>query len=207
MSGANYTFERYGADEKPVGASVRIEEMLQAAPAEGLTIDWLLAHLFSRSPEILFLAFTPVAVVPATSTFAGALLLVAAMPLVLHRRGFLVPTFLARRTIPVEKVERSFKGLLVILKFYETYALRRPHLPERHHTKLVGVLVATLSAALLIPLPFSNVLPGLTIGAVALASLEQDERLLLLATLLTGISLLVVLLEAVWLYHLVTVLL
>jgi hypothetical protein len=132
-------------------ASRRVENMLGDAPKKDATIEWLLAHFLDRSPEMLFLAFTPVAVVPATSTFAGALLFVAAVPLILDRRGFLVPTFLARQTIPVEKIEWSFKRLLAVLKFYETYALRRPQPLARHHTRLVGALVATLSAALLIP--------------------------------------------------------
>jgi hypothetical protein len=183
-------------------ASQCLEDMLEDAPEDGVAIDWLLAHLFSRSPEILFLAFTPVAIVPATSPLAGALLIFIAIPLVFHRRSIFLPRFLTRHKIPPFEIEPSFKGLLRVLKRYEAYALRHQHLPTRSHTRLVGVLVTALGAMLLIPLPFSNVLPALAIGTVSFASLEQDGRLLILASLLTAISLLLVLMEAFSTYHL-----
>lgn len=183
-------------------ASRFIEEALLDTPAEGATIDWLLSHLFNRSPEFLLLAFTPVAVIPATSTLAGAVLLVVAIPLIFHRRGFPVPAFLARKKLTRAQILQAFRISELLLRRYEAFALVHPHPPSRHHTRLTGVLVATLSSALLVPIPFSNVLPGLTIGTVAIASLEQDGRLFLVGSFLTAISLLLVLLEALVGYHL-----
>jgi hypothetical protein len=189
-------------DEQPGEVSLRLEEILHEAPASGVTIDWLLEHLFIRSPEILFLLFTPVAIVPATSPFAGALFLVAAIPLIAHRRGFLVPQFLAARQIPAARLERAFGGVLPVLKWYEAYAISHPHPPAKHHTRLVGILVTMLSVVLLLPLPFSNVLPGFAIGTVALAALEQNDKLLILASLLSAVALLAVFLEALSAFHL-----
>ncbi len=146
--------------------------------------------------------FTPVAIVPATSPFAGALLLVAAVPLIAHRRGFFVPQFLATRHFPAARLDRAFKGVLPVLKWYEAYALSHPHPPAKHHTRLVGLLVTLLSMVLLLPLPFSNVLPGFAIGAVAVAALEQDGKLLILASLLSAVALLTVFFEAFSVFHL-----
>lgn len=187
--------------------SARMESVLRDAPAEGVTVDWLLGHLFNRSPEFLLLAFTPIAIVPATSTLAGIVLLAVAGPLILHRGGFPVPRFLARRRIPRARVERAVKMSAGLLKRYEAYALAHPHPLTGPHTLLTGVLILALSSALLVPLPFSNVLPGLTIGTVAIASLEQDRRLFVVATCLTAISLLLVLMEGFSGYHLAATLL
>jgi hypothetical protein len=151
-----------------VGLSSQMENVLRELPAEGATIDWLLSHLLTRSPEMIFLTLTPIAIVPATSPFAGALLFAVALPLVLRRDGLRMPHFLAAKKIRAARVERVFKASAALLKRYETYALRRPHPPARHHTRLVGALVLMLSAMLLVPLPFSNVLPGFTVGTVAL---------------------------------------
>jgi hypothetical protein len=142
------------------------------------------------------LAFTPLAIVPATSPFAGVLLLIIATPLALHRRDFILPRFLAARKIRPAHIQRTLRALSGALKRYEAFALSHPHPPARHHTRLAGLLVMVLSVALLVPLPFSNILPGLTIGTVAVASLEQDKRLFALASVLTAISLLLVVLEA-----------
>jgi hypothetical protein len=191
------------ATNQPPEASRSIEEALLDTPAEGATVDWLLRHLSDRSPEILFLAFTPVAVIPATSPLAGAVLLVIAIPLIFHRRAFPVPAFLSRKKLSRAQILRAFMISELLLRRYEAFALVHPHPPSRHHTRLTGVLVATLSSALLVPIPFSNVLPGLTIGTVAVASLEQDGRLFLVGSFLTAISLLLVLLEALVGYHLI----
>src|SRR5215472_8248327 len=176
-------------------ASLRFEAVLEEAPQDGMTIDWLLAHFFDRSPEFLFLVLTPLAVLPATSTLAGALLLVVAGPLVFHQRRVFVPGFLARKKLSRAKVERDFRGLSAVLRYYESYAARRPHPPARHHTRLVGIVVMTLAVALLVPLPLSNIMPALAVGAVALASLEQDGKLLILASLLAIVSLALVFVE------------
>ena len=183
-------------------ASAALDALLVEAPKDGVTMEWLLAHFLTRSPEFLFLAATPVAIVPATSPFAGALLLVAALPLVFHRRAFALPGFLAARRISPARLAGAVRTMQAILKRYEKFALAHPHPPARHRTRLAGLLVSALAAALLVPLPFSNVLPGFTIGTVALASLEEDGRLLLLALFLTAISLFTVSLEAFSAFHL-----
>src|SRR5690242_6557080 len=187
------------------GSFLTAEQWLQDAPPN-VTAGWLFEHLLDRSPEIVFLAFTPIAIVPATSPVAGAILAVAALPMIFRHRHSYLPRWAARKIIPRAKIERVLQTLDKLLSRYETYALKHPHPPAGHHTVLVGTMVTILSATLLVPLPFSNVLPGITIGTVALASLEQDRALLILASALTILSLLSVSIEAFWTYHLATIL-
>lgn len=188
-------------------ASQLVESVLGQVPADGVTAAWIREHLLVRSPEMLFLAFTPFAVIPATSPVAGILLLCTATPLIFRRRTLFVPLFAGKGRISAARFEKASRFLVLILKRYEAYAMRRPHPPSHRHTRWTGLLIAVLGAALLVPLPFSNVLPGFTVGTVALASLEQDNRLLILASLMTGVSLLAVALEALPVYHLAALLL
>ena len=183
-------------------ASALVESVLGQVPADGVTAAWIREHLLIRSPEMLFLAFTPFAVIPATSPVAGIALLCTATPLIFRRRAIFVPLFAGRQKLSAARFEQASRLLLRILKRYEAYAMRRPHPPSHRHTRWTGLLIAVLGAALLVPLPFSNLLPGFTVGTVALASLEQDTRLLILASLMTGVSLLAVALEAWPVYHL-----
>lgn len=189
-------------DVPPAEASALIESVLREVPADGVTAAWIQEHFLVRSPEMLFLAFTPFAVIPATSPVAGILLMCTATPLIFRRRTILGPLFAGRGRLSAARFEKASRLLLLILKRYESYAMRRPHPPSHRHTRWTGLLIVVLGAALLVPLPFSNVLPGFTVGTVALASLEQDNRLLILASLLTGVSLLAVALEALPVYHL-----
>jgi hypothetical protein len=95
----------------------------------------------------------------------------------MRRRSFYVPRFLASRRIAPPRFERALNTAMSLLKRYARYALAHPHPPARARNRLSGVLVLLLSAALMVPLPFSNVLPGVTVGVVALASLEGDNLL------------------------------
>jgi hypothetical protein len=194
-------------DVPPVEASQLVESLLGQVPPDGVTLAWIREHFLIRSPEMLFLAFTPFAVIPATSPVAGILLFCTAVPLIFHRRHIFVPLFAGKGRLSAARFEKASRLLLRILKRYEAYAMRRPHPPSHRHTRWTGLLIAVLGAALLVPLPFSNVLPGFTVGTVALASLEQDTRLLILASLMTGVSLLAVALEALPVYHLAALLL
>ncbi|MBS0281923.1 MAG: exopolysaccharide biosynthesis protein [Proteobacteria bacterium] len=191
----------------PADASALVESMLRQVPADGVTAAWIEEHFLIRSPEMLFLIFTPFAVIPATSPVAGILLLCTATPLIFRRRAIFVPLLAGKGRLSAARFEKASRLLLRLLKRYEAYAMRRPHPPSHRHTRWTGLLIAVLGAALLVPLPFSNVLPGFTVGTVALASLEQDNRLLILASLLTGVSLLAVALEALPVYHLAALLL
>lgn len=184
-----------GKSQAFADASARLEEILHDASPDGPTVDWLLTHLFERSPEFLLLLFTPLAVVPGTSPIVGAVLMVVALPLMAHHRSFFVPRFLASRRIATARLARALNRATSLLKRYERFALAHPHPPARSHNRLTGILVLLLSAALLVPLPFSNVMPGLTLGLLGLASLEGDGRLLWCAVALTVASFLIILWE------------
>lgn len=191
-----------GKSQAFADASARLEEVLHDASPDGPTVDWLVTHLFERSPEFLLLLFMPLAVVPGTSPIAGVVLIVVALPLMAHRRSFFVPRFLASRRIATVRLARALNRATSLLKRYERFALAHPHAPARAHNLLVGGMVLLLSAALFVPLPFTNVMPGLTIGIVGLASLEGDERLLWLAAALTAVSFLIILWAVFSAFHL-----
>ncbi len=64
--------------------------------------------------------------------------------------------------------------------------------------RLVGLVVLILSAALVfIPIPMSNVVPALVIVLIALAWLEEDGLLLVIA-MLAGVGVSLLALAAVW---------
>ena len=70
--------------------------------------------------------------------------------------------------------------------------------PAEATKRFVGAVVAILSTSLvLIPIPFSNVVPALVIALISLAYLEEDGLLLLLA-FLAAILVMAVEFTAIW---------
>jgi hypothetical protein len=85
-----------------------------------------------------------------------------------------------------------------VLRHLEKVVHPRWHTPPEATKRLVGAVVAMLSATLVfIPIPLSNVVPALVIALISLAYLEEDGVLLLIAVLAAVIVLLVAM-AAVW---------
>jgi hypothetical protein len=66
---------------KPTSAV--LDGLIEAAPAGYVTMDWLLAHLRSRSFGILFLVLGVCGLIPLISPLAGLLLVILAFQMVL----------------------------------------------------------------------------------------------------------------------------
>jgi hypothetical protein len=85
-----------------------------------------------------------------------------------------------------------------VLGYVEKIVHPRWPTPFEATKRLVGAVVAVLSATLVLsPIPLSNVLPALVIALIALAYLEQDGLLLLIA-LLAAVSVLALAFLAIW---------
>ena len=179
-----------------------LSALLLGSSPGGPTIDLLLRHLFERSPEFILLILSPVAILPATSVFAGAVLAFVAVPMIAHRRHVFIPRFLGSKKIAADRIERTLGKLSPVLRHYGIYARFHPNSPANSHTRWAGALVLVLALALLVPLPLSNILPGAAVGIVGLASLAGSIRYLLLASFLTAVSVLFVFLEALSAFHL-----
>jgi hypothetical protein len=85
-----------------------------------------------------------------------------------------------------------------ILKYLEKAIHPRWRIPHAATKCLVGIVVAVLSASLvIIPVPLSNIVPALAIALISLAYLE-DDGLLLAIGLLAAAIVLTVEFGAIW---------
>ncbi len=172
-----------------VPTSALMGGLLRDAPAERVTLDWLLANLGERSYCILLLFLGLIGLVPGVSILSGLLMLLPAMQMILSRPAPDLPDFVGARALSVGKIDWLLRKLTPTLAWLERFSY--PRWQTRFHggTRSVGLMVMLLALSALSPIPFAAILPNLAIMLIAFALLEKDGLVLLLAMVFALVSL------------------
>jgi hypothetical protein len=153
--------------------------------------------LGDRSFGLLVLILALFGLAPGTSTIAGLLLGILAPQMALARLRPVLPQGIARRRLDPRHLTLTVGWAVPVLRFLERLSRPRWPTPEDATRRVVGIAVLALGALLLVPIPLSNVLPGLVLVVIACASLQRDGLLLCLG-LLAAVVLLVLASAAAW---------
>lgn len=166
--------------------SVELSRLLERAEADRVDpgrvpVVWLLAQLGRRSFGLTFFVMGMVALVPGASMLVGVLLAWPAVQLMLGHEAAELPRLIGGRTVPVARLARLIALLTPRLARLERVV--RPRWPELFSTtrRTTGVAMLLLGLSMISPVPFSHVVPALVIMLLALAYLEEDGLVLLLA--------------------------
>lgn len=166
-----------------------------AAPADTVRFGDLIERLDQRAFGILLVAFAlPCAIPgpPAVTSFLGVPLLLVALQMVSQRsvpwlprrlqdyelRQTVVNSFIARALPWVQRLEALSKPRLEILT-------------GGNAERLLGLLIAVLALCIMIPLPLSNLPPGIAIVILGFALIERDGALLTLGLVAAVIALII----------------
>jgi hypothetical protein len=155
--------------------------MLDRVQGARVSIGWLIGELGERSFGLTMLLMAVIALMPGLSTVVGLLIAWPAIQLILGHGAAKLPQALARREIPVARLERLIAALVPRLAWVER--LIRPRWPAVFETahRLVGVAMLLVGLTLVSPVPMTQVVPALVIMLLALAYLEKDGCALLVA--------------------------
>ena len=158
-------------------------DRLVQSQAAAITLAGLLDGLAERSFGMLMLVLGLIGMAPGLSVVAGVLLILLAGQMILRRPHATFPQALARRRLPEAQLRALAHRAVPVLRRLES--IIRPRWPRLFQAvaPLVGFVVLVLALLLLVPVPLSNVLPGLGIVLIAFAYLEKDGALLCLAVL------------------------
>lgn len=115
-----------------------------------------------------------VALIPGASGVIGILLMFPALQMILGRKSPVFPGFIARRQIPKKRLARLIERANPVLRRIERIVRPRWTTPFEATKRGVGLVVLLLAAALLAPVPFSQVIPALSIVLLSFAYLEED---------------------------------
>jgi hypothetical protein len=175
--------EDIGPDAAPefVATSVHLTRLLDKAGGPQVTVRWLIEALGERSFGLTLLMMALIALVPGASTFVGVLIAWPAIQMILRHDAPVLPRFIARREISVAKLTRAINILVPRLRWMERAVRPRWASGFRATRRLTGILMLLLGITMVSPFPFSHVIPAIVIMALALAYLEDDGIVLLIA--------------------------
>jgi len=165
--------------------SAAMADFIRRSSDETMTIGALLEKSPPSARDTLVLLIALLAVVPGASLPAGLALMFLCGPMIGGGRVWL-PQRLAARPLPVQSLSLIFNRVLPVLRWQERVFSRSGASHVAAAKPVVAVLLLTLSATLLVPLPLSNVAPALAIAMIALAYLEASVTLLAVSAL-TGL--------------------
>ncbi len=165
-------------------ASALLEDLLDAFPNESVAFGELIDRLDLRAHGVLLLVLAlPMCIpnVPGISTVFGVLMLLPAIQLVFGSRRLWVPARARAWTFSRLALERTLHATMPTLKRIEV--LIKPRLARLTRfpvTILVGLQTLLMALILILPIPFANWPPGITVAITALALLQRDGVLMLL---------------------------
>jgi hypothetical protein len=181
-----------------VPTSLVLQDLLDDAPADHFTLDWLISSLPERSFGIVMLLLAVLAMMPVGSIVPGLLLAILAAQMTAGRQGPVFPRRIAARPLPTRHLVRMGRQPILVLKYLERVIRPRWPMPFGATKRVIGVAVLLLtSLVMLAPLPLSNVPPAADIALISLAYIEEDGVLLTIG-LLVALILLAIASAAVW---------
>ncbi len=165
-------------------ASALLDDLIEAFPGEKTTVGALVDQLDSRAHGVLLLVLAlPMCIpnVPGISTIFGILMLAPAMQLVLGSRRLWLPQRARGWEVDCNALRRTLRATIPTLKRVEYLIKPRwSRLTRFPVTILVGLQTLLMALILILPIPFANWPPGMTIAITSLALLQRDGVLMLL---------------------------
>jgi hypothetical protein len=165
-------------------ASVVLHDLAAAFPEERTSVGVLIDHLDSRAHGVLLLVLAlPMCIpnVPGISTIFGILMLAPAIQLVMGSRRLWLPERARRWQVDSAQLRRTLRTAIPTLRRVEYLIKPRwSRLTRFPITVLVGLQTLLMALILILPIPFANWPPGMTVAITSLALLQRDGVLMLL---------------------------
>lgn len=172
------------SDVSGPAASALLDDLVESFPADKVAVGELVDRLDSRAHGVLLLVLAlPMCVpnVPGISTIFGVLMMAPAIQLVLGSRRLWLPRKVREWQVDCEALRRTLRVAIPPLTRVE-YLIRPrwTRLTRFPVTILVGLQTLLMAFILILPIPFANWPPGMTVAMTALALLQRDGVLMLL---------------------------
>lgn len=165
-------------------ASTVLEELILAFPGERVSVGELVDKLDSRAHGVLLLVLAlPMCVpnIPGISTIFGFLMLAPAIQLSLGSHHLWLPRRVRDWNVDCNALRRTFNLAIPSLKRIEHLIKPRWDGLTRFPASIfVGVQTLIMALILILPIPFANWPPGMTVAMTAIALLQRDGVLMLL---------------------------
>lgn len=182
----------------PIHTSVVLQQLLDEAQGDHVTLRWLMGRLRKRSYGMIMLVLALIATVPGVCIVAGLLLMIPAFEMISGQPAPRFPRSIADHPLPTRRLAAMLQRAIPVLKHLERMTHPRWSAMIETAKRPVGAIVVTLSTVMVFaPIPLTNVVPALVIALISLAYLEEDGLVLSIG-LFAAVIVLTVAVVAVW---------
>ncbi len=165
-------------------ASELLDDLVEQFPGEKVSVGALIDQLDSRAHGVLLLVLAlPMCIpnVPGISTIFGVLMLAPALQMVFGSRRLVLPKRVRDWEVDATALRRTLQAATPTLRRLEYLIKPRLSLLTRFPLTIgVGLQTLLMALILILPIPFANWPPGMTVAMTALALLQRDGVLMLL---------------------------
>ncbi len=159
-----------------------------------VSLDRLLEQLGDKAIAFLLLVFAIPAIVPTPGIPAGMIfgtaLAILSLQIIFKARKLVLPGFLGRLSVSRSIIEKTAEKVAPRLETLERLLKPRGHVLARFAgPAFIGIVVFLMAVLIALPIPFGNMLPGITVLVIALALAQRDDLALLGGLLLAVLSL------------------
>jgi hypothetical protein len=173
-----------------IHTSVMLRRLIDNAPPEHFTLDWLIGSMPNRSYGVVILFLALLSFIPVAGVIARLIIMYFALQIIMGHQSPVLPERLMLRRFSTRHLTRIPLFTFRTLGYIEKSIRPRwsPFLGGRRLSGAIVFLVCLVS--ILVPLPLANVPAAAIVALMALAYLEHDGLLLVIAQAM-GLGLLV----------------
>jgi len=177
-------------DEEQIHTSVLLQKIIAEAPPDHFTLEWLVGKLPAHSFGCILLFLALIALLPVISVIARVLIIILTGQIILGYQGPVLPDRIMARPLPSKYLRRLKRFAIPALQHLEMIVQPRWSIMLKG-TRRPAAFIAMLGTALSLPapLPLSNMPPAAICVLMALAYIEHDGLILMLALTLAVTSL------------------
>lgn len=171
--------------------SVLLKRISSGHTTQTIQFGILLFRLRRRSFGGLLFFLALLSLIPGISILTGLLIIVLGLQLMIGFRSPRLPKIWNDYRINAGTLTQITNSVIPRIQLLEKFV--KPRLAvftELPFTLLLGFIIASLAVVIMIPLPFTGLLPVLALLLIALGLLERDGVIICIATVVAFISLL-----------------
>lgn len=173
------------SNENPRKLSTVLQDALDELKGEKATLQEITDQLGVRAYGAFIVLLTLPNFIPGISLLSGALLLVFSVQMAMGIEHPWLPKFIGKVSIQKLTLEKGLNLILPkLVKIEHYFKPRLILLSTQAAIRMIGIVIAFLSFVILLPIPFSNLLPSIALLFIAFGMLQKDGLTTLISALL-----------------------
>lgn len=160
---------------------------------EKVTLEGLLLSLGDKAIAFVLVVFAIPAIIPTPGIPAGMIfgtaLAILSLQIMFGAKKLVLPGFLGRLSVSRSIIELTASRAAPKLAKLENMLRPRGHVLSQHlGPALIGTVIFLMAVLIALPIPFGNVLPGLSVLVIALGLAQKDDVAVLTGFLLAIVA-------------------